>query len=116
MSAWATRSLPYNCLQVRSGPFNAGLGLLLLALGTLGAASSGTEEPVLMEREIRRFLQVFSLLDQQLAEPFDAAEAIYQGALPAMLRTLDPHSAFVEPSSCYQASDYWLPPAWQVLG
>ena len=82
---------------MRSRPFNAGLGLLLAALATLGAASSGTEEPVLLERETRRFLEVFALLDQRLAEPFDPAGAIYQGALPAMLRTLDPHSTFLDP-------------------
>ena len=49
------------------------------------------------ERQARRFLEVFSLLDRKLAEPFDPAAAIYGGALPAMLRTLDPHSAFLDP-------------------
>ncbi len=49
------------------------------------------------ERHTRRFLEVFGLLGQRLAEPFDTAESIYRGALPAMLHTLDPFSAFLDP-------------------
>lgn len=50
-----------------------------------------------MEREAKRFLEVFGLLDRRLAGAFDPAGAIYGGALPAMLRALDPHSAFLDP-------------------
>ncbi len=60
-------------------------------------ASSGPEQPAEMEREAKRFLEVFGALEQRLGEPFDPAAAIYGGALPAMLRTLDPHSAFLDP-------------------
>ena len=37
------------------------------------------------------------MLDENLAGSFDPAAAIYGGALPAMLQTLDPHSAFLDP-------------------
>lgn len=50
-----------------------------------------------MEREVERFVEVFGLLEQRLAQSFDPAAAIYGGALPTMLRTLDPHSAFLDP-------------------
>ena len=60
-------------------------------------ASSGPNQPAEVEREAKRFLEVFGALDQRLARPFDPSAAIYGGALPAMLRTLDPHSAFLDP-------------------
>lgn len=59
--------------------------------------SLGSEEVGATDRETRRFLEVFGQLDQRLAQPFDAAAAMYGGAIPAMLRTLDPHSAFLDP-------------------
>ena len=75
----------------------AGLGLLLASLAAPGPAASGPEWPAAMEREAKRFLEIFDLLDRRLAGPFDPAAAIYGGALPAMLQTLDPHSAFLDP-------------------
>lgn len=78
-------------------PSKAGLGLVLAALAALGSASPGSEEPAELEQEARRFVEAFGLLDQRFAEAFDPAVAIYGGALPAMLATLDPHSAFLDP-------------------
>lgn len=71
--------------------------LLLAGLAALGAAGAPAEETEGTARQARRFLEVFGLLDRKLAEPFDSAAAVYGGALPAMLRTLDPHSAFLDP-------------------
>jgi carboxyl-terminal processing protease len=68
-----------------------------MALAALGSASPGSEGPAELEREAKRFVEVFGLLDRRFAEAFDPAAAIYGGALPAMLRTLDPHSAFLDP-------------------
>ncbi len=42
-------------------------------------------------------VEVTAILQQRLADPFDPAEAFYAGALPSMVRTLDPHSAFLDP-------------------
>ena len=75
----------------------AGLGLLLASLAAPGPAASGPEWPAAMEREAKRFLEILDLLDRRLAGPFDPAAAIYGGAMPAMLQTLDPHSAFLDP-------------------
>lgn len=74
------------------------MGLLFATLATLAAAPpAASDDTALMERETRRFLDVFALLDRRLAQPFEPAAALYRGALPAMLRTLDPHSAFLDP-------------------
>ncbi len=78
-------------------PSGACLGLILASLAALGATPPDLLAPGFMEREAKRFLDVFALLNQRLPQQFDPAVAIYQGALPAMLRTLDPHSAFLDP-------------------
>ena len=41
---------------------------------------------------------VYSLLEQNYADPVSSEKAIYQGAIPGMLRTLDPHSNFLDPT------------------
>ena len=70
---------------------------LHLILAIFGQVSSLAQETNVLEQETQRFLETFNLIHQRLAEPFETDSAIYQGALPAMLRTLDPHSAFLDP-------------------
>lgn len=50
-----------------------------------------------MEAETERFVEVLGLLGRHLAAPFAPSAAIYGGALPSMVGTLDPHSAFLDP-------------------
>ena len=38
------------------------------------------------------------ILEQNYADPVSSEKAIYQGAIPGMLRTLDPHSNFLDPT------------------
>ncbi len=87
---------PYNYGQMRPRDCNAGLGLLLVAATAVGAAQTGYPNVAEAENHTRRFLDVFGLLRQHLAQPFDPGEAIYRGALPAMVNTLDPFSAFLD--------------------
>ena len=89
--------LPYNWRQVRPRPSKAGIGLLIAALAVPGLGGSDSEQAIEAEREAKRFLEVFGQLERRLAQPFEAAAAVYGGALPAMLRMLDPHSAFLDP-------------------
>ena len=70
------------------------MGLLLAAIGS---ATTLPDETAPLEQQLTRLLEVFRLLDENLAGSFDPAAAIYGGALPAMLQTLDPHSAFLDP-------------------
>lgn len=55
-----------------------------------------------LEAEMARFTEVFAILDAQGADPLDADAAIYRGAIPSMLRTLDPHSVFFDPEQSLQ--------------
>jgi carboxyl-terminal processing protease len=47
-------------------------------------------------------VDVFSILESQAADPISSETAIYQGAIPGMLRTLDPHSIFFDPGQFQQ--------------
>lgn len=51
-----------------------------------------------VEEQLRRFTRVFAAVEDQSADPVNPDAAIYGGALPAMLRFLDPHSAFLDPA------------------
>lgn len=93
---WA--GVKYNLLDVRSRPAKMGIGLLLAASAAYGQVASGPDPAAALELESKRFLEVFGQLNQRLAHSFDPEEAIYAGALPAMLWTLDPHSSFLNPS------------------
>jgi carboxyl-terminal processing protease len=44
----------------------------------------------------RTFARVLAIVEENYAEPIDANLAIYQGAIPGMLRMLDPHSGFFD--------------------
>lgn len=51
-----------------------------------------------LEAAVRRLIEVYSLVEQQYADPIDPEQVFYQGALPGMLQTLDPHTAFLDPA------------------
>ena len=50
-----------------------------------------------LQTSVRQFAQVLSIVQQQYAVPVDSDHAIYDGAIPGMLRVLDPHSTFFDP-------------------
>ncbi|HEV8145306.1 MAG TPA: S41 family peptidase, partial [Bryobacteraceae bacterium] len=53
-------------------------------------------------RELKKMLDVFVTVDREAADEVDPAQAFFQGALPGMLRTLDPHSIFFDPGQFEQ--------------
>src|ERR1035437_1284942 len=57
-------------------------------------APSDTQE---LDQDVANFTKVLALVEQNFAEPVNADKAIYKGAIPGMLRTLDPHSNFFDP-------------------
>ncbi|MBV9612907.1 MAG: S41 family peptidase [Acidobacteriaceae bacterium] len=50
-----------------------------------------------MKASIEAFTKVYDIVDQNYADKLSADKAIYKGAIPGMLRTLDPHSNFFDP-------------------
>jgi len=48
-------------------------------------------------QSVGRVARAYELVEENLATPPDADQAIYRGMIPGMLRTLDPHSVFFDP-------------------
>ena len=72
-----------------------GLALFSLPAVHVHAASSADDE---LSRGIHSMTEALSLLERNFADPVSSERAIYDGAIPGMLRTLDPHSNFLDPN------------------
>ncbi len=73
---------------------------LALAFGLLPlsfAAGESSRDDV--AASLRQFTQVFRLVESNFATRVNPDDAIYDGAIPSMLRTLDPHSNFLDPKA-----------------
>jgi carboxyl-terminal processing protease len=76
------------------------LGILVISavLGgyygpSVRATASGASD---YQEAVRSFTRVLSIVEKNYAEPVDVDKAIYDGAIPGMLRVLDPHSSFFD--------------------
>ena len=58
------------------------------------AATTGDDLP----ESMKAVMNAYSLVEQNFADPVSPERAIYQGAIPGMLHTLDPHSNFLDPT------------------
>src|SRR5258705_4574376 len=57
------------------------------------ATSTAAEDS---QSSVREFTRVLDVVQANYAEPVDVDKAVYQGAIPGMLRMLDPHSNFFD--------------------
>ncbi|HTR37776.1 MAG TPA: S41 family peptidase [Bryobacteraceae bacterium] len=67
---------------------------MVLPLLFLFAAPPNTAD---LDSAIKRFTELLSVVEEHAADPVNTQQAIYQGAIPNMLRQLDPHSIFFDP-------------------
>jgi carboxyl-terminal processing protease len=51
-----------------------------------------------LDHDMKSVASAFALVEKNFADPVTSEKAFYQGAIPGMLRTLDPHSNFVDPA------------------
>jgi carboxyl-terminal processing protease len=78
-------------------------GLVGPGAGTLAAASQASQRNAStssdedLKTSIEAFTKVYDIVDQNYSDKLSADKAIYKGAIPGMLRTLDPHSNFFDP-------------------
>ena len=63
--------------------------------GHVSAATAGPEEDV--KASIKDFTKVYEVIEENFADKVTSDKGIYKGAIPGMLRTLDPHSNFFDP-------------------
>src|SRR4029077_16612209 len=57
------------------------------------ATTASTDD---FQTSVRDFTRVLDVVQANYAEPVDVDKAVYQGAIPGMLRMLDPHSNFFD--------------------
>ena len=63
------------------------------------------EGAVTVEQSLKTFMQVFAAAEANAADPINASSAIYEGAVPGMLRRLDPFSVFFDPAQFDQLKE-----------
>jgi carboxyl-terminal processing protease len=68
---------------------------LFAAVLTLSAADG-------LDSQIKSLISVYASAEANAADPVASEQAFYQGAIPGLLRVLDPHSVFFDPSQFEQ--------------
>ena len=84
--------------------FLATCGILGSVISQKVAAQSASDESSLRD-SLKAFTSVYSVVEQNYAEKMNSDrtdKAIYDGAIPGMLHTLDPHSNFYDPKAYAQ--------------
>ncbi|HYZ86193.1 MAG TPA: S41 family peptidase, partial [Bryobacteraceae bacterium] len=75
---------------------------LSLALAALLAYPAAAED---VESHLKNFVQLMEIVRTEAAESPDQKKAFYEGAIPGMLRQLDPHSVFFDPDQFEQLKE-----------
>jgi carboxyl-terminal processing protease len=82
--------------------------LLVLAVLIVSAVLGGIYGPAVratptsadeLKDAVSQFTNVLAVVQQNYAVPVDTDKALYEGAIPGMLRVLDPHSTFFDPQA-----------------
>lgn len=60
------------------------------------AASAATDDDSI-KASLKAFTKMYNLVEENFADTVNPDKAIYKGAVPGMLRTLDPHTNFFDP-------------------
>ena len=81
------------CIAVASAL--VGVGALLWGPVFHARAAQSADE---LDRSMRSVAAAYALVEKNYADPVSSERAFYQGAIPGMLHTLDPHSNFVDPA------------------
>jgi carboxyl-terminal processing protease len=68
---------------------------LFAAALTLGAADD-------LDSQIKSLISAYATVERNAADPVMSEQAFYQGAIPGLLRVLDPHSVFFDPGQFEQ--------------
>ena len=71
------------------------LGGLFGPTTEVSAATTTTDDDI--AASLKAFTKVYETVEQNFADKVDPDKAIYNGAIPIMLHTLDPHSSFYDP-------------------
>ena len=73
--------------------------LRFIAALLLGTALLAADD---LDSEMKSIIGTYAILEQNAADPISSEQAFYQGAIPGLLRKLDPHSIFFDPGQFEQ--------------
>src|SRR5580704_1537556 len=73
------------------------LGSILLCIANPAFVSAQSEADV--NASLKKFTQVYEAVESNFADKPDADNTVFKGAIPNMLRALDPHSNFFDPKA-----------------
>jgi carboxyl-terminal processing protease len=76
----------------------AGAVLAVLTLSLGGTSASKAVDPATTYEQLKLFTDVLAIIQNQYVDETEPREVIY-GAIRGMLRSLDPHSSFLDPES-----------------
>jgi len=68
--------------------------LRFLAILLCAAVASPADD---LDKHLKTFIDAFAIVEENAADPVSSEQAFYAGALPGLLKTLDPHSVFFDP-------------------
>lgn len=71
------------------------LAVILLCAATLAAGDD-------LPSQIKSITGAYAILEENAADPVSSEQAFYQGAIPGLLKRLDPHSVFFDPEQFEQ--------------
>src|SRR5690349_23765896 len=71
-------------------------GFIGAVFGQRSSAVEGSSDGEVRD-SLHQFTEVYNIVEQNYAESVNPDKAIYNGAIPGMLRVLDPHSNFFDP-------------------
>ncbi|HUA63080.1 MAG TPA: S41 family peptidase [Verrucomicrobiae bacterium] len=75
----------------------AGAAILAPLYGPAVSAQAATQTGDDLDAIQHSVMSAYALVEKNYADQVSSEKAFYQGAIPGMLRTLDPHSNFVDP-------------------
>lgn len=58
-----------------------------------------------IDTSLKRFIDVYAIVEEEAADKVEPHRAFYEGAIPGMLRRLDPHSVFFDPAQFDQLKE-----------
>jgi carboxyl-terminal processing protease len=67
---------------------------LTVALLSVAAALHAADD---LDSQLKTILNAYAIMEQNAADPVSSEQAFFQGAIPGLLRRLDPHSVFFDP-------------------
>ncbi len=67
--------------------------------------ANAAEGPTPLEQALKQFADAYAAVEVNAADPVNVESAFYGGAIPGMLRKLDPFSAFLDPQQTEQLKE-----------